>query len=238
MKRILIVIPAYNEEANILKTYNSIIEYNQTHDTNYEVIVINDGSTDSTLKILRENNIPHIALICNLGIGGAVQTGYRYGYENGYNIAIQYDGDGQHDVSYIKTITDPIVEGEADIVVGSRYVDPSESDFQSSFARRCGIKLISWATRVKTGVRVLDTTSGFRAINREIMGYFAKNYPREFPESITNVECIKMGYRIKEVPVSMNERSGGVSSIRSGKIVYFMLNVVLSILISGVRRKK
>ena len=238
MKRILIVIPAYNEEENILKTYNSIVDFNRKNGTTYKVIVINDGSTDSTLKILRENDIPHVALIHNLGIGGAVQTGYKYGYENGFDIAVQYDGDGQHDVSYVKAITDPIVNGEADLVVGSRYIDPSESDFQSSFARRCGIKLISWATKLKTGETVLDTTSGFRAVNREIMGYFSKNYPTEFPESITNVECIKMGYRIKEVPVSMNEREGGVSSIRSGKIIYFMLNVVLSILISNVRRKK
>lgn len=236
MKKILIIIPAYNEEANILRTYQSIMDYNNQYNANFDVIVINDCSTDSTAKILDDNNIPHVDLIHNLGIGGAVQTGYLYGVENNYDIAVQYDGDGQHDVSYVDKICQPIINGEADLVIGSRYVDKSESEFQSSLARRIGIKVISLAMKFATGVKVLDTTSGFRAVNKQIMKRFSRNYPTEFPESITTTECLRLGYNIKEVSVSMNERTGGQSSIRGWKIIYFMANVVLSVLMCKARR--
>lgn len=236
MQKILIIIPAYNEEECILKTYQSIIDYNQVNGTNYDVIVINDCSTDRTPEILDEHNIPHIDLIHNLGIGGAVQTGYRYGMENGYDIAVQYDGDGQHDVAYITKICEPIINNRADLVIGSRYVDKKESEFQSSWARRMGIKVISFAIFLVTGKHILDTTSGFRAVNRDIMKYFAEHYPTEYPESITTTECLRMGYKVEEVSVSMHERLGGQSSIHSWKIIYFMLNVVLSVLMCKIRR--
>ena len=142
--KILIIIPAYNEEANILKTVNSIYEYNKNNNTNYDVLVINDGSKDNTEKILTENNINHIKLIQNLGIGGAVQTGYKYAYENGYDIAVQFDGDGQHDVNYVKDIINPIVENKANMVIGSRFINKASSDFQSSKSRRIGINIISF----------------------------------------------------------------------------------------------
>ena len=147
-KKVLIIIPAYNEEANILKAYNKIIKYNKDNNTNYNVIVINDCSTDNTLKICIENNIPVIPLVHNLGIGGAVQTGYKYALENDYDVAIQYDGDGQHDVSYVDNIIRPILQGEADLTIGSRFVDESTSEFKSSTARQIGIKIISFFIKV------------------------------------------------------------------------------------------
>lgn len=122
-EKILLIIPAYNEEKAIKKTYENIIEYNKKNKTNYDVIVINDGSKDNTEKVLVENNIPHIKLIHNLGIGGAVQTGYKYALENDYDIAIQYDGDGQHNVEYVKNLIEPIINNESDLVIGSRFVD-------------------------------------------------------------------------------------------------------------------
>lgn len=234
--KILIIIPAYNEEECILETYSNIVEYNQKHHAHFDVIVINDCSKDNTRKILEENNIPHIDLVHNLGIGGAVQTGYKYAFKNKYDIAIQFDGDGQHDVSYIKDIVQPILAKEADFVIGSRFIDKSSSDFKSSGARRMGIKIISWSTKLVTGKKIYDTTSGFRAVNREIMGDFSFAYPTEYPESISSVELLKKNYDYKEVPVKMNERIGGVSSIRAWKTIYFMVNVVLSILICGFRR--
>ena len=237
-KKILIIIPAYNEEECILETYNKIITYNIEHNTNYDVIVINDCSTDNTLNICRTNNIPVVPLVHNLGIGGAVQTGYKYARDNNYDIALQYDGDGQHDIAYVKDIITPILNGEADFVIGSRFIEKGSSEFQSSVARRVGIKIISGTIKLVTGQKIYDVTSGFRAAGREIIADFAKSYPVDYPEPITNTELLKKKYMIKEIPVSMNERIGGVSSINSWKSVYFMINVVLSVLVVGMRRFK
>ena len=167
--RVILIIPAYNEEENILNTYNNIVDYNKKNHFNYDAIVINDGSHDETEKILVDNNIPHISLIHNLGIGGAVQTGYKFAYENGYDIAVQFDGDGQHDVSYVKDIINPIIDYNVDFTIGSRYINKSTSGFKSTFARQVGIKLISFLIKLVTGKRVLDTTSGFRACNKKII---------------------------------------------------------------------
>ena len=208
MQKILIIIPAYNEEENILKTYTKIKEYNKKNKTNYDMIVINDGSTDNTKKILKENNIPHINLIHNLGIGGAVQTGYKYAYENNYDIAVQFDGDGQHDVRYVEKIIKPIIEKKADFVIGSRFVEN------------------------------MNTTSGFRACSKELIYDFSLSYPSEYPEPITTAEVLKKKYTVKEVGVEMSEREGGVSSIRAWKNVYYMLNVCLALLAVKIRRYK
>lgn len=229
--KVLIIIPAYNEEENIKKVYDGIIKYNKLNKTNYDVIVINDGSKDNTEEILCKNNIPHIKLIHNLGIGGAVQTGYKYALENGYDIAIQFDGDGQHDISYVKDIIKPILLNKADMVIGSRFIADSTSDFKSSFARRIGINVISSVIKLKTGVKIFDTTSGFRAINRTVLEIFSSDYPREYPEPISTVNILCNGLNVSEVGVSMNERIGGVSSIKSWKTAYYMINVVLSILL-------
>lgn len=235
--KVLIIIPAYNEEANILNTYNTIVKYNKKHKTNYNVIVINDGSTDNTSKICHENNIPVIDLIRNLGIGGAVQTGYKYALENNYDIAVQYDGDGQHDVNCVKDIINPIINNEASMVIGSRFIKKESSEFQSSMARRIGIKLISFVIKFKTGKKIYDTTSGFRAVNRDVMRIFNNNYPTEYPEPISTVSIINNSLEVLEVPVSMKERVGGESSIKSWKKAYYMINVFMSILIIGKRVK-
>lgn len=236
-EKILIIIPAYNEEENILKTYQNIINYNKKNNTNYDVIVINDGSKDNTSKICHEKNIPIIDLIHNLGIGGAVQTGYKYAYENDYDIAVQFDGDGQHDIRYVKTITKPIIEGKANMVIGSRFIDKKESNFQSSFARRIGINLISFVIKLKARKKIYDTTSGFRAIDKNVIKLFSKSYPVEYPEPISTVSVIKKEGKIMEVPVSMNERTAGKSSITAWKSAYYMINVFISILIIGRRVK-
>ena len=235
--KILLIIPAYNEEENILKTYKNIENYNKKYKSNYDVIVINDGSKDKTGEILDKEKIPHIDLIHNLGIGGAVQTGYKYAYNNNYDIAIQFDGDGQHDVNYVKNIIEPIIKQEADFVVGSRFIG-NVSKFKTSGARRAGIKVISFFIKLCSGVKIYDTTSGFRACNKDIISLFANSYPLGYPEPITTVELAKKKYRIKEVGVNMKEREGGKSSIHTWKNIYYMLNVCLSIIITGMRRYK
>ena len=169
-QRILLIIPAYNEEKNILNTVNDI----KQNGSNLDYIVINDGSKDNTLSVLEENKIPHINLIHNLGIGGAVQTGYKYAYENNYDIAIQCDGDGQHDVSYVKDIIYPIISNEADFVIGSRFIKRDKDNFNSTFSRRIGINLISFFIKMVTKKKIYDTTSGFRACNREVIERFSK----------------------------------------------------------------
>ena len=236
--KILVIIPAYNEEANILRTYKSIADYNKKNKTNYDVIVINDCSTDNTKRILEDNNIPHINLIHNLGIGGAVQTGYKYAYYNNYDIAVQFDGDGQHDVEYVKDIIEPIVKGNADMVIGSRFIDSNKKGFKSSAARRIGIKVISAFMKFATGKRVYDTTSGFRACSKELIYDFHLSYPNEYPEPITTAEVLKKKYIVKEVPVEMKERVAGKSSIHAWKNVYYMLNVCLALLAVKTRRYK
>ena len=195
-----------------------------------------EGLTQRT-EILKKNDLPHINLIHNLGIGGAVQTGYKYALEHDYDIAIQFDGDGQHDVRYVKKLIKPILDGEADFTIGSRFVEEL-SKFKSSKARRIGINIISFFIKLFTGKKIYDTTSGFRAVNKDIIKFFAMYYPIEYPEPVSTTELLKQGKRVKEVSVEMNEREGGVSSIRAWKNAYYMINVILSIVIVSIRRYK
>lgn len=233
--KILLIIPAYNEEKNIKNTVENI-----TNNSNYDYIVINDGSKDETEKILNDNKIKHIKLVENLGIGGAVQTGYKYALENDYDIAIQFDGDGQHDVNYVEKICEPIINNEADMVIGTRYLDKSSSSFQSTFMRRLGSNIISAVIRICCRAKITDPTSGFRAVNKKIIEEFALEYPTEYPEPESTVSLLVNKYKVKEVSVSMNERSGGVSSIRLWKPVDYMVKVVLAIIVDSVsfRRKR
>lgn len=189
--RILLIIPAYNEEENILGTYKEIRNFNKNNKVKYDVIVINDGSTDNTENILNENKIRHITLIHNLGIGGAVQTGYKYAYENNYDIAVQFDGDGQHDVNCVYDIIKPILDKKADFTIGSRFIDKTSSRFKSTVARQIGIRVISKAINISTHKKVFDTTSGFRACNKEIIKSFSISYPLEYPEPVTTTELLK-----------------------------------------------
>lgn len=232
--KVLLIIPAYNEEENILKVCKEIEEYSSEID----YVVINDGSKDNTLKILQENNLNHINLIQNLGIGGAVQTGYKYAYQNGYDIAIQFDGDGQHDINYVPNICEPILNGQADMVIGTRYLDKSESKFQSTFMRRFGSTIISFFIKLCTRKKITDPTSGFRAANKKIIYEFAKEYPTEYPEPESTVCMLRKGYNVEEIPVSMKERQGGTSSIRFLKTADYMIKVICAIIIDSINIKR
>lgn len=235
--KILLIIPAYNEGKNILKVYKSIQKYNSLNKMKYDVIVVNDGSTDNTSKVCHENNIPVIDLIHNLGIGGAVQTGYKYAYFHDYDIAVQFDGDGQHDVYYVENIINPIIDNKADLVIGSRFVEKIDT-FKTTFARRIGIRIISWVMKFVTKKKIYDTTSGFRACSKELIYDFSLSYPCEYPEPITTAEILKKKYKVSEIAVNMNERECGISSIHAWKNIYYMLNVCLALLAVKVRRYK
>jgi len=235
-KKILIIIPAYNEEECIAKVYKNIIEYNKKNKTAFDVIVINDGSKDSTEEILKKNKIPHIHLIKNLGIGGAVQTGYKYAYQNGYDIAIQFDGDGQHEISCVKDIIKPIIDEQCDMVIGSRFIKKDNLNFNSSFARRVGITIISFLIKLFTKCKIYDPTSGFRACNRSLIEFFSNLYPVEYPEPVSEVAVLEEGYKVGEVQVKMHERQGGRSSIHAFKSLYYMINVTIAIFIESIKR--
>ena len=231
-KKVLLIIPAYNEQASIKKTMESVLR------TPYDYIVINDGSTDKTIDILKQNNFNHINLIHNLGIGGAVQTGYKYALLNNYDIAIQFDADGQHDISYIEKLIEPIIKNQADLVIGSCFVDKSLKNKRSSKIRRIGIALLSSIIKVSSGRKIYDPTSGFRAANRKVIELFANDYPQEYPEPISNYELVKSKkFTVKEVPVKMHKREAGKSSIHSWKSVYAALNVLISILIVSSKKR-
>lgn len=238
MNKFLLIIPAYNEEKNILNVFNSIKSYNKINKVKYDVIVINDGSKDNTKKVCEDNKIPIINLIHNLGIGGAVQTGYKYALENDYDIAIQFDGDGQHNVEYIKDLIKPITDGKADLVIGSRFVKKNNGGYKATFARLIGIRIISFFIKIFSNKKVYDTTSGFRACNRDLIKYFSFSYPIEYPEPVSTVEIIRNGYTFKEIPVVMNVRKEGKSSIASWHKAYYMINVILSMFVVWLRGVK
>lgn len=233
----IIIIPCYNEEKSIKKTYDSIITYNKKNKTKLDVIVVNDGSTDQSLSVLQNNNIPHLNLPINLGIGGAMQAGYKYAYRHGYDIAIQFDGDGQHNINSISNLIRPIEDNKADMVIGSRFVNKkNKANFKTSFMRRIGIRLISFEIFIFAHKKVYDTTSGYRAVNRKVMEKFVRFYPYEYPEPITNLTILKSKYKVKEVEALMRERENGKSSITIIKSAYYMLNVLIYIFILGWRK--
>lgn len=225
--RVLIIIPAYNEEDSIV----DVIDNLKTTNEDVDYVVINDCSKDGTRKLLLEKKLNHISLPQNLGIGGAVQSGYIYAMEHGYDIAIQMDGDGQHPAEEITKLVNPIVNGEADMVVGSRFV--TKDGFQSTALRRFGIKFLSGLIKMRIHQRIYDVTSGFRAVNVKGIELFSNNYAQDYPEPESLITAAKSGLRICEVPVMMKERQGGVSSISSFKSVYYMIKVSLAILLGG-----
>lgn len=234
--KILLIIPAYNEEDSIAYIVEDIIK----NYPEYDYVVINDGSNDETSKILKENQYNYISLPINLGIGGAVQMGYIYAREKDYDIAIQVDGDGQHNVSYVRDLIKPIINGEADITIGSRFI--LKDGFQSSKTRRMGIFFLSWLIKILSGVNVKDVTSGFRAVNRRFISIYANDYPYDYPEPEAIISAKMHGGRIIEIPVQMRERYGGESSITLRKSIYYMIKVTLALLICrigfGIRRSK
>lgn len=230
--KILIIIPAYNEEKSILK----VVENIQRHFPKADYIVINDCSKDSTEKVLVENGLNHLNLKCNLGIGGGVQSGYKYAVLNGYDIAIQIDGDGQHDPQYLGRLIEPIIKGEADMVIGSRFIECE--GFQTSFMRRFGIRLLQTLIKICCGVNITDATSGFRATSKDLIKMFAEEYAQDYPEPEAIIFGVLNGYRVKEVPVIMHERKEGKSSINVSKSIYYMIKVSLAIVLCRLHIKR
>lgn len=228
----LIIIPAYNESESIEKTIRSI----ESNAPDFDYVVINDCSSDNTREILERNNFNYVSLSVNLGIGGAVQTGYRYAAKYGYDLAVQVDGDGQHDPVFLNMMAEYMEKNEVDMVIGSRFIE--KEGFQSTITRRIGILYFTGLIRLCTGKKVTDPTSGLRMVGKNIIKLFADSYPKDYPEPETAVTVLRKGYTIKEIPVIMKERQGGVSSINLKKSVYYMIKVTLAILMETIRGGK
>lgn len=231
MLKKLIIIPAYNEQRNIKRVVDNIIDNYKE----FDYVVINDCSKDNTEKILKENNYNYIDLPVNLGIGGGVQTGYKYALENNYDIAIQIDGDGQHDPRFLSDIVKMMDREDIDIVIGSRFID--KDGFQSTLLRRVGIKFLSGLVRLVTGLNVKDVTSGYRVVNKKFIKIYAETYAQDYPEPEAIVTAAMNNATILEYPVVMNERLEGKSSISSFKSVYYMIKVSLAIILSRLTYK-
>jgi glycosyltransferase involved in cell wall biosynthesis len=232
MFRVLVIIPCYNEEKNIenvVSNIMSIVDNSSQSLFCLDYIIINDSSKDSTLDVCVRNGYNYLNLPVNLGIGGCVQAGYRFAFDYGYDIAIQHDGDGQHDPSFFSDVIAPIVSGDADIVIGSRFLE--RRGFQSTGLRRLGISFLRAIIRLCSGVKVLDVTSGYRAANKKFIELFAGQYAQDYPEPESIVDAIRHGARIVEVPVVMRERMEGKSSISALKSLHYMIKVSLSILL-------
>ena len=221
----LVIIPAYNEEASIVNTVQDILD----HAPGFDYVVINDCSKDRTLQRCRENGLNVIDLPVNLGIGGGIQTGYRYAVEHGYDVAVQFDGDGQHDASYLQAMADRLERDDLDMVIGSRFIE--NEGFQSTGLRRFGINFFKFLIRLLYGGTITDATSGMRMCSRRVMEEFSVDYPQDYPEPETVARLLRKKYRVQEIPVVMRERSAGTSSINPAKSVYYMIKVSLAILV-------
>ena len=188
------------------------------------------------MRFCTEQGMNIINLPVNLGIGGAVQTGYLYAWRNGYDVAVQFDGDGQHEASYLGEMGDFLQAQQADMVIGSRYI--KKEGFQSSGIRQFGIRYFSALIKLLTGKRVTDPTSGMRMVNRDVMKIYSEDYPVDYPEPESVVTILRMGKKVSEIPVIMRERQGGVSSISPRKAVYYMIKVTLAILMECLRKRR
>ncbi len=234
--RILVVVPAFNEEealpgcvADLLATCPEV-----------DALIVNDGSTDGTARVAAalaaaQPRLRYLSLPYNCGIGATVQCGLLYARDHGYDWAVQYDGDGQHDPAFLQPLVRHAATHQLDLCVGSRFLDLDTPNFRSTWLRRRGILFFARLIGLLAAVRVTDPTSGFRAYGRRAIGLFARFYPEDYPEPEALFRCARNGLRVGEFPVQMRERQGGVSSIRYLKTSYYMLKVTLAILIDRVR---
>lgn len=226
----LVIIPAYNEAGSIENTIQDIMK----NAPGFDYVIVNDCSTDDTLQVCRDKGYVVLDLPVNLGIGGAVQTGYQYALEHGYDAVVQFDGDGQHDAAYLNDMADTLLKRNLDMVIGSRFIE--KEGFQSSGLRRVGIKYFTWLIMLLTGQKITDPTSGMRMAGRRVAALFAAEYPRDYPEPESVVAILQLGMRVEEYPVKMRERQEGVSSISPMKSIYYMIKVTLGILLETMRK--
>jgi len=229
--RVVAIVPAWNESGAIGKVVDEITGF----DPAIDVVVIDDCSTDDTAEVAESRGATVLRLPFNVGIGGAVQTGFRYALEEGYDVAVRLDGDGQHAASEITKILGPVDAGDADLVIGSRFVDP-DGTYRPPFARRIGIGVFARLVSILGGQRVTDTTSGFVALDRAGIELFAREFPHDYPEVEATLVALRSGLRVTQVQVDMRERTTGSSSITFVRSLYYIIKVMLALLVASLRR--
>lgn len=233
--KILVIIPCFNEQTSIKNLVGDINSVKKQHDLPIDILVVNDCSKDNTLLIVKSLNCLYLDLPVNLGIGGGMQSGYKYAFHNGYEYAVQMDGDGQHPATELPKLLNEALLNQSDVIIGSRFLQGK--GFQSSFFRRVGIKYFKWLNRLLIGQIIHDSTSGFRVFNRKTLELVTQYYPDEYPEPEAIVLFGLRHLKMKEIPVEMCERQGGVSSIHSLRAVYYMFKVSLGIIFVYIRLK-
>lgn len=227
--RLLAIVPALNEARNL----PAVVEGLRRSAPEADVCVVDDGSSDDTAEVAGRLGVTVLRLPVNLGIGGAVQTGYLWASRRGYDVAVQVDGDGQHDPAYLEAVLAPIRDGKANVVVGSRFL--REGGFRSTPLRRAGIRYLAWFLRLRCGARVTDATSGFRAADRRAIELFARTYPSDYPEPEAIAVAKRHGLVVAEAPIRMNERRHGASSITLLRTLYYLVKVSLALILLPAR---
>jgi len=231
MTRVVAIVPAWNEAGAIGGVVDEILAFDPT----ITVVVVDDASSDETPEVAAAHGATVLRLPFNVGIGGAVQTGFRYARDEGYDVAVRLDGDGQHDASELEKLLGPVLAGNADLVIGSRFVDPA-SGYRPPFARRMGIRVFARLVSLLGGQKVTDTTSGFAAMNRAGIELFAVEYPHDYPEVEATLVALRSGLRLAQAQVEMRERQAGTSSITFVRSLYYIVKVMLALLVASLRR--
>lgn len=230
--RVLAILPAYNEARNLPAVAAALRRAMREVD----VCVIDDGSTDETSHVATALGLSVLRIPMNLGIGGAVQTGYLHARDQGYDVAVQIDADGQHDPAFLPALLAPVLEGRADLVVGSRFLE--SGGYRSTPLRRAGIRYLSCILRLRCGARVTDPTSGFRAAGRRAIALFARHYPSDYPEPESIALAQRQGFAVVEVPVRMAQRAHGASSITWAHSLYYLVRVSLALILLPARDER
>jgi glycosyltransferase involved in cell wall biosynthesis len=230
VSRVLVIIPAHNEEASLPRTLAEV----QEKAPGMNLLVVDDGSRDGTSRIARERGIPVVRHAINLGVGGALQTGFRWAVERGYDVGVQLDADGQHDPGDLEALTEPVLRGDCDVAIGSRFV--ARSGYRAPAGRRLGMLMFEGVVRMVLKQRISDTTSGFRAYGRPVMQVCQHEFPKDFPDAPLLIALVRRGFRLQEVPVTMRERQAGRSFYTLGKSLYYPYKNLLASLMAWIQR--
>ena len=228
--RVLVIVPALNEEESLPATLDELARKAPGR----RVLVVDDGSRDRTTAVARERGVAVVSHAVNLGVGAALQTGFRWALRHGYDIGVQLDADGQHDPASLEALLQPVMAGTCDVSIGSRYV--SRTGYRAPLARRLGMMLFSGVVRLTVGQRITDTTSGFRAYDREVMEICQHDFPKDFPDAPLLIDLARRGFRLAEVPVEMRPREAGRSFYTLGKSLYYPYKNMLASLMVLLKR--